>query len=276
MRGKNKRYNLLLVMGLSVVAVLFILPLVFTGLSSLKQNSEIFSQPFSLPTTYRFDNYQSAWRDANMSRYMWNSVVISVATVFIVLVISSMASYVLARFNFKFNKYLSLFFLTGMMVPMHTVLVPVAYIIGGFNLKNNMVALILLYVAFSIPFTTVVLTRFMAGISKSLEEAAVMDGASFWQIYSRIIMPMSVPALSTVSIFNFLGAWNDVLFPLLFISDDQLKPVSLGLLNFRGERSTDFGPLMAGIGITIILPLVVYIIFQEQVEKGVASGAVKE
>lgn len=201
---------------------------------------------------------------------------ISMSTVIVLVIVASMAAYVLARFDFKINKYLSIFFLLGMMIPMHTILVPVAYLVGKLGLKNNLVALVLIYVAFSLSFSIFVLTRFMKGINMSLEEAAIIDGAGYFQIYTRIVLPLSVPAISTVSIFNFLGAWNNILFPLLFINDDKLKPISLGLLNFNGERGSEYGPLMAAIVITVFVPLVIYLLFQEKVEGGLAAGAVKE
>lgn len=270
---KNKLILYALAIGIGLI---FIGPMIFTFISSLKENTEIFSAPFSLPATLRFENYITAWTEAKMGRYLLNSIFISLSTVIIVIVVSSMVSFVLARFNFKFNKFLSIFFLLGMMIPMHTVLVPVAFFIGTFSLKNNVMALILLYVAFSLPFSILVLTRFMKGINVSLEEAAIMDGASYFQVYYKIILPMTVPAISTISIFNFLLAWNDILFPLLFINDDRLKPVALGLLNFSGERGSEYGPLMAAIAITISVPLIIYLLFQEKVEGGLASGAIKE
>jgi raffinose/stachyose/melibiose transport system permease protein len=143
-------------------------------------------------------------------------------------------------------------------------------------LKNNIPALILIYVAFSLPFSILVMTNFMRGVNKSLEEAAVIDGATYFQIYRHVMLPLCIPALSTISIFNFLSAWNNIIFPLLFINDRKLKPVSLGLLNFNGERGSDYGPLMAAIVITVILPSILYLLFQEKVEGGLAAGAVKE
>ncbi|MGN9166335.1 carbohydrate ABC transporter permease [Tissierellaceae bacterium HCP3S3_D8] len=271
MKKKIVLYTFLIIM-----ALVFIGPMLFTVVSSFKDNTEIFSQPFSLPEVFRFENYKIAWQDANMNKYMLNSIIISLSSVLGVLIVSTLASYVLARFDFKFNKFLSIFFLLGMMVPMHTILVPISYLIGRFQLKNNVFALVLIYIAFAIPFSTIVLTRFMGNINKSVEEAAIIDGASFFQVYSRIILPMSLPAISTVSIFNFLGAWNDVLFPLIFINDDKLKPVSLELLNFSGERGADYGPMMAAIVITVAIPLIIYLLFQEKVESGMSAGSVKE
>lgn len=280
MLGKTKKNKGMRSLGVYILLILmtfvFAGPMLFTVLSSFKENNEIFGSPFRLPEVFRFENYQIAWQEAHMSQYFLNSLLISLATVAVVIVVASMAAYVLSRFEFKVNRFLSTFFLLGMMVPMHTILVPVAYLVGRLGLKNNLLALVLIYVAFALPFSILVLTRFMKGINQSLEEAAIIDGASYFQVYAKVIMPLSVPAISTVSIFNFLGAWNNILFPLLFINNDKLKPISLGLLNFNGERGSEYGPLMAAIVITVMVPLGIYLLFQEKVEGGLAAGAVKE
>lgn len=275
-KKKIRKGTIVTYVFLIVMAVMFAMPMVFTLLSSVKTKVEIFSQPFSLPEVWKFSNYIEAWQGANMSRYFLNSLLQSGATVILLAIVASMASFMLARFNFKFNKFLMIFFMLGMMVPMHTVLVPVAYVIGALNLKNNIPALIMVYIAFNLPFSIMVTTNFMRGINQSLEEAALIDGATYGQIYRHVAIPLSIPALSTISIFNFLGAWNNILFPLLFINDKNLKPISLGLLNFNGERGSDYGPLMAAIVITVAVPLVLYLLFQEKVEGGLAAGAVKE
>ncbi len=276
---KNKKLNLATIIQyifLIAMAMMFIMPLLFTLVSSLKDNREIFGSPFALPETYRFENYVVAWKEANMSKYFFNSIFISISTVVVLAIVSSMAAFIIARFNFKLNKIIFVFFLIGMMIPMHTILVPITYIIGSLNLKNNLFILILLYVGFSIPFSVMVLTNFMRGINQSLEEAATIDGANYMQIYRHVALPLTVPAISTISIFNFLSAWNNVLFPLLFINDAKLKPISLGLLNFNGERGSQYGPLMAAIAITVFIPLVIYLLFQEKIEGGLAAGSVKE
>lgn len=274
--SKSRLGKVIMYFYLLVMTVVFAMPMVFTLLSSVKTKLEIFSDPFALPKVPQFVNYIVAWKEANMSRYFINSIIQAGATVIILAIMASMAAYVLSRFDFKGNKFLLLFFTVGMMVPMHTVLVPVAYIIGALNLKNNILALILIYVSFSLPFSILVMTNFMKGVNRSLEEAAVIDGATYFQVYRLVILPLCIPALSTISIFNFLSAWNNILFPLLFINDKKLKPISLGLLNFNGERGSDYGPLMAAIVITVALPLIIYLLFQEKVEGGLAAGAVKE
>ncbi|HHV11728.1 MAG TPA: carbohydrate ABC transporter permease [Clostridiales bacterium] len=275
---KKKRINartIVMYVFLVVMGLIFAMPMAFTLLSSVKTKAQIFANPFSLPEVPKFSNYIVAWVEANMSRYFINSILQAGATVIILAVAATMAAYVLSRFDFKGSKFLLLFFTIGMMIPMHTVLVPISYLIGAMNLKNNIGALVLIYVAFSLPFSILVMTNFMKGINQSLEEAAVIDGASYFQIYRKVMIPLSVPAISTISIFNFLSAWNNILFPLLFINNKNLKPISLGLLNFNGERGSDYGPLMAAIVITVFLPLVLYLLFQEKVEGGLTAGAVK-
>lgn len=276
MKKKNVAMNIIGYIFLLAMSLVFILPMLFTILSSLKTRLEIFSSPFALPKVVQWANYTKAWKDANMSAYFINSLIQAGSTVILSSIVSTMAAYALARFKFRLNKFLLGLFLIGMMVPIHTILVPISYIIGMFNLKNNIVALVLVYVAFSLPFSILVMMTFMKGVNRSLEEAAIIDGASYFQIYSQIMIPLTLPAISTISIFNFMGAWNNILFPLLFINDKRLRPISLGLLNFNGERGSEYGLLMAGIVITVVVPLIIYLLFQEKVESGLAAGAVKE
>ena len=274
--SRNHIRQILLYTFLILIALLFAMPMLFTILSSLKSKLEIFSQPFALPAIPKFSNYTEAWQEANMSHYFINSIIQAGSTVIILAFVASLAAYALSRFEFQGNRLLLLFFTIGLMIPMHTVLVPVAYGIGFFNLKNNILALILVYVAFNLPFSILVICTYMRTINRSLEEAAIISGASYFQIYCRVMLPLTVPAISTVSIFNFLSAWNNIIFPLLFINDRNLKPIAIGLLNFSGERGNDYGPLMAAIVITVALPLVIYLIFQERAEGGLVAGAVKE
>ena len=276
MKKSNISMKVIAYTFLIIMAIIFIMPMLFTIISSLKTKLDIFSDPFALPKNPQWSNYVIAWKDANMSAYFINSVIQSGSTVILTSLISTMAAYALARFDFKLNKVLVLIFMLGMMVPMHTILVPVSYIIGLFNLKNNIFALVLVYVAFNLPFSIMVMITFMKGVNRSLEEAAIIDGANYFQIYSKIMIPLTLPAISTISIFNFMGAWNNILFPLLFINDKRLRPISLGLLNFNGERGSEYGLMMAGIVITVAVPLAIYLLFQEKVESGLAAGAVKE
>lgn len=273
---KNKSRKIVVYLFLIGLGFAFVGPMLFALLSSVKDNKAIFDSPFGLPDTFLFKNYLIAWTEGRMGTYFLNSVIISVSVIVLTVFIASMAAFALSRFNLKFKSIILLFFLTGLMVPRHTILVPLAYIIGALKLKNNLFALILLYVAFALPFSIVVLQVFMKSINNSIIEAAIIDGAGYFRIYYSIVLPMTIPAISTISIFNFLGAWNDILFPLIIINDNNLKPIALGLLNFNGERGSQYGPLMAAIIITIIIPVILYLLFQEKVESGIAAGSVKE
>lgn len=275
-KNKKKRERLFIYVFLIVMAAVFAAPMLFTLMSSVKTKVEIFSAPFALPEKMMWSNYLEAWQGARMSRYFINSIIQSGITVIILGVLSSMAAFVLSRFQFRLNKIIMLFFLIGMMVPMHTVLVPISYMIGELNLSDNIPALILVYVAFGLPFSILIMTNFMRGVNRSLEEAALVDGANYFQIYCKVMLPMTKPAIATVSIFNFLNAWNNVIFPLIFIKNNDLKPVALGILNFNGEKGTEYGLMMAAIVITVALPMLIYMLFQEKVESGLAAGAVKE
>ncbi len=275
----DKRISLqkiLMYLFLILMALIFAAPMAFTLLSSFKTKREIFSAPFSLPEIWQWKNYLEAWEGANMSRYFLNSLIQAGLSVIILAIISTMAAYVLSRFAFRINGFIVVFFLLGMMIPMHTVIVPISYMIGVLKLSDNILALVLVYVAFNLPFTIVILTNYMKGVNKSLEEASLMDGATYFQIYRHVMLPLTKPAIATVSIFNFLNGWNNVLFPLLFIKNRNLKPIALGILNFNGERGTEYGLLMAAIIITVTVPMIFYLLFQEKVESGLAAGAVKE
>lgn len=261
---------------LVIMAVVFAAPMLFTLMSSLKTKVEIFSSPFALPEKFMWSNYAEAWKGARMSRYFVNSVIQSGLTVIVLGILSSMAAFALSRFRFRMSRFVMLYFLLGMMAPMHTVLVPISYMIGKMGLTDSIPALILVYVAFGLPFSILVISNFMKGVNRSLEEAALMDGAGYFQIYFWVMLPMTKPAIATVSIFNFLNAWNNVIFPLIFIKDNDLKPIALGILNFNGEKGTEYGLMMAAIVIVVALPMLVYMLFQEKVEGGLAAGAVKE
>ena len=275
-RKPVKPVTVILYIFLIALAVIYVAPLLWMLSVSLKDNAGVMAAPFALPEVFHWENYQQAWTMGKLGIALVNSVLVCGITLVVSLFFGAMAAFAIARMRWKLSEAAHTFFLIGMMVPVHTVLVPVSYIIGALNLKNNIPALVMIYVAFSLPFSILVVTNFMKGVNRSLEEAALIDGATYFQIYKNVMLPMTVPAISTISIFNFLGAWNNILFPLLFINDKNLKPIALGLLNFNGERGSDYGPLMAAIVITVAVPLVIYLLFQEKVEGGLAAGAVKE
>ncbi len=255
--------------------VVSLYPVYFALVSSFKKDMEIFTDPFSLPASLHFTNYVRAWTLANVGAYFFNSVILGVGVTVLLAVVGGFASYILARFRFAYKDVLYIFLVMGMMIPVHSTIIPLAFNIGMFRLRDNMLVLILITAAFSLSMTVFILTGFMKSIPGSLEESAVIDGCSAFQVYRSIVVPLSMPAFATVSVFNFLGAWNNLLFPLLFIGKKELMPLSYGLLAFFGQYRSDYGGVMAAIVITIFPPLLAYILLQEKVEKGLTAGAVK-
>ena len=260
---------------LLVLAVICLYPLYFSLVSSLKDNTAIFMTPFSLPAQWRFSNYVFAWKQGQIGTYFFNSVFLTVVSVVSTAFFSIMGANVLARFEFKWNPLIYIFIGAGMMIPAQSTIIPLAFIFGKLGLTNNYLVMILLFTAFNIPMTVIILTGFMKNIPRELEEAAVIDGCSNGRVLLKILVPMSAPAIASASIFNFIMIWNNLLFPLMFLSKDSLKTLPIGLLNFYGFFTQEYAGTMAAINITIIPIMLVYILLQEKVEKGLTAGALK-
>lgn len=277
MKGKKKhsvRQTIAFLIFLAI-ALINVYPMVFSIFCSSKGNLEIFSSFTSLPKKLRFENYVTAWQVGNIGRYFLNTIILAVGTLAISGLFGAMASYILAKFHFKGKSKLYLLFISGMMIPIQAVLIPLSYLFGKMGIMNNYPVLMLLYAAFCFPMTVLILTGFMNGIPTELEEAMVIDGASIYQVFFKMILPLSVPGIVSVSIFNFIQVWNNLLFPLIFISDKNKGTISMGLLAFFGEYSTDYSASMAGICLTTIPVIIAYVLFQEKIENGLMSGAVK-
>lgn len=257
------------------LALIFLYPIYFCLISSFKDSMEIFASPFTFPTKPVFSNYPDAVITGKIGQYFINTVFLTACTLLLTVVIGSMAAYILARFVFKGKGFVYLFFVAGLMIPIQSVIIPIAYAFGKIKLYDNYPALILLFTAFSLPMTVFILTGFMKAIPVELEESAVIDGCSPRKIFQAIVIPLSMPAIASVSIFNFLQVWSNLLFPLVLIKSSNLMTISYGLLNFFAERTSDYGGVMAAGVITMTPMLVAYILLQEKVEKGLTAGAVK-
>jgi len=268
--GRKVGYSLLF-----IVAVVNLYPFFFSVISSLKSNTEIFKSFISLPTTLKWSNYYNAITEGRIFRYFLNTILLCSATIAVCGLVGSMASYILDRFIFKVRKGVYLFFIAGMMIPIQAVIIPMAYLFSKLHINNNYPVLILMYSAFSIPMTVLVLTGFIHAIPKELEEAAVIDGSSIWQLFFRVIFPVMKPGIISVSIFTFIQVWNNLLFPLIFISNSSMGTISTGLLNYFGERSNDYGSALAAITLTIIPVIIIYLLMQNKIEEGFIAGALK-
>ncbi|MDD3172716.1 MAG: carbohydrate ABC transporter permease [Herbinix sp.] len=256
-------------------AVINVYPLVFSIFCSLKGNLEIFSSFTALPKHFLYENYITAWKVGNIGKYFLNTIILAAGTLFVSGFFGAMAAYILARFTFKFKTGIYLYFITGLMIPIQAVLIPLSYIFGKTGMTNNYYMLIMLYSAFCFPMTVLIMTGFMNNIPTELEEAMIIDGATIRQVFLKMILKLSLPGMISISVFNFIQVWNNLLFPLIFISDKTKGTISMGLLAFFGEYSTNYSASMAGICLTTIPVIIIYVLFQDKIENGLMSGAVK-
>ncbi|MDF2926015.1 MAG: binding-protein-dependent transport system inner rane component [Paenibacillaceae bacterium] len=260
---------------LTLYGILALYPLFWLFISAFKSNAEFVNTPFGLPAAWQTENFAKAWQSAKMGTAFSNSVLVSACSLVLTLFIAALASYVLSRFRFRFKAFILAFFVVGMLIPIHSTLVPLFILMKQMTLLNTYWALILPYSAFALPTAIFVLTAYLLGIPKEIEEAAYMDGAGLWGVFFRIMLPVSLPALSTVTILSFLHFWNDFSFALVFISKSSLKTLPLSVANFADGYQTDYSLTLAAMTIAVIPTIIIYLIFQEQVMKGMTAGAVK-
>ncbi|SIQ13145.1 carbohydrate ABC transporter membrane protein 2, CUT1 family [Alkalispirochaeta americana] len=257
-------------------ALLTLYPLVFSILSSFKSTDEIYYNPFALPQIWRIGNYAAAFGRHNMVLAIGNSLFFGIGATALVLVTASMAAFALARYRLRYLPWVFLFFALGIMIPIHSTLIPLVRMINRAGLANRYSSLIVLYSGFSVPLAVLIITGFMRGIPAQLEESAIIDGARPGHVLFRIVLPLSTPALATAGIITFRGIYNDLIFALLFINRPRMNTISLALLRFQGSWHIELGPVFAAVTVAIIPMIVIYMLFQERIEHGLAAGALKE
>ncbi len=260
--------------GLLLIVVIY--PLLWMLLSSFKTSDEFSTGAFwSLPTGLAWQNYVQAWT-AGMSTYFLNSMLTVFPSLFLILLISLAASFALEVMKFRGSNFVLLAFLAGIMIPFQMVLLPLFTIYFQTGLINTRWALIITYTAFTLPLSVFLMAGFFKNVPRTVIEAAVLDGASIFQVFYRVAIPMVANGLVTIGLVNFFFLWNDLLFSLTFISDDSQRTIQTGLLNFAGQYGTvDWGPTFAGAAIAVFPTLVVYLILNQQVIKGLTAGSVK-
>ncbi len=261
--------------ALVLYSVIALFPIYFALVSSLKTNQGIFIHPFSLPTSFEAENFVRAMGVGNMAVSFKNSVILTASTVIVTGMGALMASYILARFEFRLKNVIYVFFISGLMIPVQSVIIPLSFNFGRLGLYDNLAVMVLLFTAFQLPISILIITGFLKTLPKELEESAIIDGCHAGQVFRDIIFPLSLPGITTASVFNFLNVWNNLLFPLVFVRKRSLQVIAVALQSFFAERVSDYGGVMAAIVISIVPPIIAYIFLQEKVEKGMTAGAVK-
>ena len=272
---KIRPYKLLMGAFALVWAVITLYPLFFTFMCSFKNNDQIYNTMFALPERFSFVNYKDALVRGNMLHAVINSFLFAAAATIVFLLCSIMASFVITRMKVKFGKYLQTLFAFGVMIPIYAALVPLAKIAATFHLSNNVYFVVLLFAAFQISISVFIITAYMREISPELDEAAIIDGCGPVRLLFQIIMPISTPAIATAGILGFLAVYNDLIFAVMFLTDKSLITISIGLMSFVGQFSSQLGPRFAAIIISVVPMIIVYMFLQDKVEQGITAGAVK-
>lgn len=274
--AKNWSPLAVFLMGLLVLnTVTVVAPLAVAVVSAFKTTTEIAMAPFGLPESLSFANFEEVMSEGHFGTYFLNSVFVTVVSELMILCFSAMAGYALGRFDFRLNNLFYTVFLIGLMVPAKLLLVPLFIQLKAMHLLDSLWGLSLVYAAGGIPAGVFIMTGFFRALPKALESAARIDGASEWVIFWKVMLPLVRPQLAIVAIYTAIPIWNDFLLPIVFISNPDLKTVPQGLSVFFGEHAVNLGALFAGLTISALPLVVVYLILSEQFIKGLTAGAVK-
>ena len=245
--------------------------------TAIKSRQDFFNNVslFSLPPRIAWENFPNAFINGRLFHYMGNGLFVSVLKVPLGVFISALAAFAIARLDIKHRTAVFIFFIIGMMLPFQVALVPISVIYSRLNLFNTYFGLFYVYLGFGISFSILVLRGFFRTIPKDIDDAALIDGCNKFRLFWNIIIPVSKPAIATLVIMDFLATWNEYLLALVIINDNSKKTVPTGLMTFVGQYGTDFGLLCAGVLVSMVPVMTVYLIFQRYFVEGL-SGAVKQ
>lgn len=273
--GSKLVYGILYAL-LILAAVVQILPLVWLLFFSLKNNQEVFNlPPFALPTHPKWENYANVWSQGNIERYFLNSVWITIAAVLLTILLASFVTFAITRMRWKLSSAVLGLFMVGMMIPVHSTLIPLFSMFQKVGLTDSQLSIILSYTAFNLPITIMILLGFYYALPVEVEEAAIMDGCSVNRMFFRIELPMTISVVVTAAIINMIYNWNEFIFVNTFISSDSLKTLTVGVQNFVGQYTTDWGAIGATLMISILPILIVFLLLSNRIVEGIAAGSVK-
>ena len=261
---------------LMALAITVLYPLAWTIMSSIRNPQEFFLNPWGLPSSIEFSVYSKVWHEFNVGHALFNSLTISILTVLLSLVLSLTASFAIARMRWRFSNVVLGFLLAGLMIPGHSTIIPLYLslipVIEAVGAKN---AILIPYVAGTLPISVFIISSYMRSLPSSVEEAAIIGGCNIFQLFLRIIVPMSLPAVASVTIFNFLGVWNELMLALVFLTKNTEQTLPLALLRFSGRFGTQWSETLATVSIAVLPSILLYVILQERLIKGMTAGSVK-
>ncbi len=288
-RTADRLYRVFIYLVLILLAICVVVPVAWVFLASIKENSEFYGNPWTLPAGFHWQNFSNAWNAANMGSYMLNSVVVTVLALALLLIVALPASYCLSRFKFWGSKFLNLAFMAGLFINVNYIVVPIFLmlkngdsvlkgIFGHTVLLNNVFVLAVVYAATALPFTIYLLSGYFATLPHDFEEAAYIDGAGYGTTMFRIIFPMAQPSIVTIIMFNFLGFWNEYIISMTLMSSSKgPKTLPVGLLNLMQAQQSkaEYGIMYAGLVLVMLPTLLLYICVQKKMTQGMTVGGLK-
>lgn len=256
---------------------LALFPVILIVINSFKSRKAIFRAPLDLPNRDSFSliGYETVFAQGDFLLYFQNSLIVTVASLFFILLFGAMAAFALSEYRFRGNALWGLYLAIGIMIPIRLGTVSILQIMVASDLVNTLTALILVYVAQGLPLAVFILTEFMRQVSADLKDAGRIDGLSEYRIFFRLVVPLVRPAMATVAVFNMIPIWNDLWFPLILAPGEATKTLTLGSQVFIGQFVTDWNAVLAALSMAIIPVMVLYVVFSKQLIRGITSGAVK-
>lgn len=260
-----------------VIGAFSLFPFLWMLITSVKQDSEIFtSSPIFIPNSPTLGRYAEVFSDGNFVRALLNSTIIAVSTTVLGVAAAALAGYALARFRLPLRQYLLVLILSVQMFPLIALIIPLFIVMRTLNLLDSYAGLVLAYLSFTIPLAVWMLRGFFRSIPPDLEDAAMVDGATRMGAFLRIVVPLAGPGIAAASIYAFIAAWNEFLFALTFISEEQMRTLPVVLQSFIGRTQTDWGAIMAA-SVLFTLPVIIFfLIVHRRLTEGMVQGGVKE
>lgn len=272
---KKRIFSALYYLILLIATVIIIIPIIFVVISSFKSETQIFSAPWSLPETLSFSTYYEIFAHYNMVNYFSNSLFYSSVSCIFCVALTFPASYAICRMRWRASRYVMALLVSGLMIPVHSIVVPLYIFVSKTNLPHN-IALVMIYAAATLPTALFLFVGNLKSIPVSIEEAAIIDGCSIPQLLVRIIIPLSRAVMASVIVFTFLSVWNDFLLALIFLSNERDKTIPVGIMRFIDTYFTHYGYLLSAISVTIIPIIILFAVFSKHIVRGLTAGAVKE
>ena len=261
-----------LLLGMSFV---MLFPVLLTISSALKSRTDVRTNPFGVFSSFSLESLERAWTVGHFGEYLVNTFVLAVPSTIIVVALSTMAGYAFAKLPFRGRTVIFYLVILGLLVPFFTYMIPLYFQLQGMALLDTLPGAILVMATTGLAFGAVFMRAFFSDLPPELEQAARIDGASEWQIFLKVMAPLVTSGAGALAVFTFLQNWNNLLIPLLYLPGGEYRPLTLGLYLFAGGRTIDVGPLAAGTLITILPVVILFVLLQRQVSRGLLAGAVK-